>query len=93
MLGWIVGATTSVILLLMILTVILVVCRGRLFTRRPLPILETASAAQSRNSSEKDKNKNEYSTSSGQNLSNVVLRSETNFYDTISTRHDVSLKL
>ncbi|XP_011346169.1 uncharacterized protein LOC105284402 isoform X2 [Ooceraea biroi] len=40
-LGWIVGALTAVILFLMIIVVVLVVCKARLFVRRTPEVLET----------------------------------------------------
>lgn len=40
-LGWIVGALTAMILFLMIIVVVLVVCKARIFVRRTPEILET----------------------------------------------------
>nr|ARK19866.1 venom protein [Ampulex compressa] len=43
-LGWIVGALTAVILFLMIIVVVLVVCKGRLFIRKTPKLLDTSSS-------------------------------------------------
>ncbi|XP_043262555.1 uncharacterized protein LOC122403235 [Colletes gigas] len=45
-LGWIVGALTAMILFLMIIVVVLVVCKARLFVRKSSRILETASPSE-----------------------------------------------
>lgn len=44
-LGWIVGALTAIVLFLMIIVVVLVVCKTRLFVRRSPEILETLPAS------------------------------------------------
>ncbi|XP_053972302.1 uncharacterized protein LOC128873055 [Hylaeus volcanicus] len=45
-LGWIVGALTAMILFLMIIVVVLVVCKARLFVRKSSRILETVSPSE-----------------------------------------------
>ena len=53
-LGWIVGALTAVILFLMISVVVLVVCKARLFVKKPPRILETISSAEKKRNSRLD---------------------------------------
>lgn len=56
-LGWIVGALTAMILFLMIIVVVLVVCKARIFVRKTSEILETLSSNENKQSARfRDKN-------------------------------------
>lgn len=49
-LGWIVGALTAMILFLMIIVVVLVVCKARIFVRKTSEVLETLPSNKSKQS-------------------------------------------
>lgn len=49
-LGWIVGALTAMILFLMIIVVVLVVCKARIFVRKTSEVLETLPSNESKQS-------------------------------------------